>query len=51
MVAATHDERFATDVARRRLEMAVGWVIADEGQGVPSGDPGEANEPFRVASA
>ena len=48
IVAATHDERFATDVARRRLEMAVGWVIADEGQGASSGEP---NEPFRVASA
>jgi energy-coupling factor transport system ATP-binding protein len=51
MVAATHDERFATDVARRRLEMAVGWVIADEGPGASSGDPGDPGEPFRVASA
>jgi len=45
MVAATHDARFATDVARRRLEMADGWVIADEGPG------GSEGEPFRMASA
>jgi energy-coupling factor transport system ATP-binding protein len=31
MVAATHDERFATRVARRRIEMADGWVVADDG--------------------
>jgi energy-coupling factor transport system ATP-binding protein len=57
MVAATHDERFATHVARRRLEMADGWVVADEGRGAPSGTSGEpgasgqSGEPFRVASA
>jgi energy-coupling factor transport system ATP-binding protein len=65
MIAATHDERFATQVARRRLEMADGWVIADEGQGVASDergdhgerepddpdDPGDPGEPYRVASA
>jgi energy-coupling factor transport system ATP-binding protein len=45
MIAATHDERFATQVARRRLEMADGWVVADEGPG------GSEDEPFRVASA
>jgi energy-coupling factor transport system ATP-binding protein len=60
MVAATHDERFATHVARRRLEMAEGWVIADEAQGASSGEPGgpgvpggpgEPGGPFRVARA
>jgi energy-coupling factor transport system ATP-binding protein len=30
VLAATHDERFATRVARRRLQMADGWVIADD---------------------
>jgi energy-coupling factor transport system ATP-binding protein len=30
VLAATHDERFATRVARRRLEMADGWVIVDD---------------------
>jgi energy-coupling factor transport system ATP-binding protein len=52
MVAATHDQRFATHVARRRLEMAEGWVIADEAQGASSGEPGAPGEPggpFRVA--
>jgi energy-coupling factor transport system ATP-binding protein len=45
VIAATHDERFATQVARRRLEMADGWVIADDGPG------GSEDEPYRVASA
>ena len=45
MIAATHDTRFATQVARRRLEMADGWVIADESPGA------SVSEPFRVASA
>jgi energy-coupling factor transporter ATP-binding protein EcfA2 len=31
VVAATHDERFAARVARRRIEMADGWVVADDG--------------------
>jgi len=33
VVAATHDERFATLVASRRIEMADGWVVADDGTG------------------
>jgi energy-coupling factor transport system ATP-binding protein len=44
VVAATHDERFAARVARRRLEMADGWVIAEDG-------PGAAVEPLGKASA
>ena len=54
MVAATHDARFATDVARRRLEMADGWVIVDEGHGASSGDRGDRGDlgkPFGIASA
>jgi len=47
VVAATHDERFATRVARRRLEMADGWVIADDGPGAAA----IAAEPVRVSSA
>jgi len=31
VVAATHDDRFAATVARRRIEMADGWVVADDG--------------------
>jgi energy-coupling factor transport system ATP-binding protein len=33
VIAATHDERFATRVAQRRVEMADGWVVADDGPG------------------
>jgi energy-coupling factor transport system ATP-binding protein len=45
IVAATHDERFAARVGRRRLEMADGWVVADDGPGSAAG------ERFRTASA
>lgn len=31
VIAATHDARFAATVARRRIEMADGWVVADDG--------------------
>jgi len=37
VLVATHDERFASRVARRRLEMAEGWLVADDG---PGGTPG-----------
>ncbi len=30
MLAATHDERFVRDAADRRVELADGWVLADE---------------------
>jgi energy-coupling factor transporter ATP-binding protein EcfA2 len=30
MLAATHDERFILDAADRRVELADGWVLADE---------------------
>jgi energy-coupling factor transporter ATP-binding protein EcfA2 len=30
MLAATHDERFVRDAARRRVELAEGWIVADE---------------------
>ena len=33
VVAATHDERFASRVATRRLEMADGWIVADDAPG------------------
>jgi energy-coupling factor transporter ATP-binding protein EcfA2 len=45
VVAATHDERFASRVASRRLEMADGWVVADDA-------PGRADSlPWREAIA
>jgi energy-coupling factor transporter ATP-binding protein EcfA2 len=30
ILAATHDERFVEDVATRRIELADGWVVADD---------------------
>jgi energy-coupling factor transporter ATP-binding protein EcfA2 len=30
MLAATHDERFVRDAVERRVELADGWVLADE---------------------
>jgi energy-coupling factor transport system ATP-binding protein len=30
IVAATHDERFVSDFADRRVELAEGWIVADE---------------------
>jgi energy-coupling factor transporter ATP-binding protein EcfA2 len=30
ILAATHDERFVHDVAERRIELADGWIAADE---------------------
>jgi energy-coupling factor transport system ATP-binding protein len=30
MLAATHDERFVRDAARRRVELGEGWIVADE---------------------
>ncbi|MEO8208496.1 MAG: ABC transporter ATP-binding protein [Chloroflexota bacterium] len=30
VLAATHDERFATRVADRRVEMADGWIVTDD---------------------
>ncbi len=30
MLAATHDERFVRDAADRRIELADGWIVADE---------------------
>jgi energy-coupling factor transport system ATP-binding protein len=39
VLAATHDERFATRVGRRRLQMADGWVIGDDGSDAGSAGP------------
>lgn len=36
IVAATHDERFAARVAPRRIEMADGWIVADDASGPPT---------------
>lgn len=33
MLAATHDERFVRDAADRRIELADGWIAADEPAG------------------
>jgi energy-coupling factor transport system ATP-binding protein len=46
MLAATHDERFVRDAADRRVELAAGWIVADEpvGGGVPTGDGGPARD-------
>jgi energy-coupling factor transport system ATP-binding protein len=30
VIAATHDERLVADFAERRIEMAEGWIVADE---------------------
>ena len=30
LLAATHDERFVRDAADRRVELADGWIVADE---------------------
>jgi energy-coupling factor transport system ATP-binding protein len=46
VVAATHDERFAARVANRRVEMADGWVVADD-----AARDRVASEPWRAASA
>jgi len=35
LLAATHDERFVRDAADRRVELADGWVLADEPIGIP----------------
>ena len=42
VVAATHDERFAAQVAWRRVEMADGWIVADDGPRRAAADPGHA---------
>ena len=42
VVAATHDERFAAHVARRRVEMASGWIVADDDPGRAGADPDHA---------
>jgi energy-coupling factor transport system ATP-binding protein len=42
VLAATHDERFASRVGRRRLQMADGWVIGDDGPDGPEGADGPA---------
>jgi energy-coupling factor transport system ATP-binding protein len=39
VVAATHDERFAARVAGRRVEMAGGRVVADDGPGRADTEP------------
>jgi energy-coupling factor transport system ATP-binding protein len=54
VLAATHDERFASRVGRRRLQMADGWVIGDDGPDGPEGADGPAagaGEPFRATGA
>jgi energy-coupling factor transport system ATP-binding protein len=49
VIAATHDERFAARVAQRRIEMADGWVVADDGPGRASAAPFRVPDPIRVA--
>ena len=44
VLAATHDERFASRVGRRRLQMADGWVIGDDGPDHRSDDGPDAPE-------
>ena len=39
VLAATHDERFAARVADRRVEMAEGWIVADDGPGRAADEP------------
>ena len=35
MIAATHDERFVRDAARRRIDLVAGRIVADGPIGVP----------------
>ncbi len=35
VLSATHDQAFATRVADRRVEMAAGWIVADDGRAAP----------------
>ena len=35
VIAATHDEQFATQFATRRVTLADGWVVADDGPEAP----------------
>jgi energy-coupling factor transport system ATP-binding protein len=46
MLAATHDDRFVQDAAARRIELAAGWIVADEPVG-----PGGAQPPPTVAGS
>ncbi|HEX5589378.1 MAG TPA: ABC transporter ATP-binding protein [Candidatus Limnocylindrales bacterium] len=52
VVAATHDERFATRVAARRIEMADGWIVGDDGPGRTGAEPFRpALDPFPAGIA
>ncbi|MEO8463613.1 MAG: cobalt ABC transporter ATP-binding protein, partial [Chloroflexota bacterium] len=35
VLAATHDQAFATRVADRQVEMVAGWIVADDGRAPP----------------
>jgi energy-coupling factor transporter ATP-binding protein EcfA2 len=52
VIAATHDERFASRVASRRIEMADGWVVANDGPGRATFEPYRStDEPRLVVGA
>ncbi|MEO7230950.1 MAG: ATP-binding cassette domain-containing protein [Candidatus Limnocylindrales bacterium] len=42
VLAATHDQAFAARVADRRVEMAAGWIVADDGQSTRRGSSPES---------
>ncbi len=44
VIAATHDERLVADFANRRIEMAEGWIVADEPVAVASGRDATAHQ-------
>ncbi len=50
VLVATHDERFARRVARRRVEMADGWIVADDGPGGRSAGPFATRRGVRTAA-
>ncbi len=44
VIAVTHDERLVADFADRRIEMAEGWIVADEPVAVASGRDATAHQ-------
>ena len=50
VLAATHDERFAARVASRRVEMADGWIVADDGPVTDESSGARGLEPLPAPS-
>ncbi len=45
LLAATHDDRFVRDATDRRVELAGGWIVADEPIAAPATGGGRAGAP------